>query len=64
MGRIIESIFGGAKPPRGAPGPTEETKAARARAKKARTRLFETGGGQAGQEVGSVAGRRNTLLGN
>jgi len=64
MGNIIKSIFGGAEPPRGAPGPTEETKAARARAKKARGRLFETEGGQAGQEIGAVAGRRNTLLGN
>lgn len=64
MGKIIETIFGGAQPPRAAPGPTQETKAARARAKKARSRLFETEGGAAGQEVGSVAGRRNTLLGN
>ena len=63
-GKIIESIFGGAKPPPSAPGPSKETKAARDRAKKARTRLFETGGEQVGEEVGSVAGRRNTLLGN
>lgn len=64
MGRIIESIFGGAKPPPSAPGPSKETKAARSRAQKARTRLFETEGGQVGEEIGSVTRRRNTLLGN